>query len=43
MEHGIINFGIMERVIFGEAAAIALVKETDRLGSKKVFLLVGVL
>ena len=41
MEHGIINFGIMERVIFGEAAAIALVKETDRLGSKKVFLLVG--
>ena len=41
MKHGIINFGIMERVIFGEVAATALVKETDRLGSKKVFLLVG--
>jgi maleylacetate reductase len=41
MKNGTINFGIMERVIFGEATAAAIAKEAERIGAKKVFLLVG--
>ena len=41
MKTGIINFGIMERVIFGETTAMAITSEANRIGAKKVFLLVG--
>ena len=41
MKAGTINFGIMERVIFGEATAAAIAKEAERIGAKRVFLLVG--
>ncbi|MBT4353477.1 MAG: maleylacetate reductase, partial [Rhodospirillaceae bacterium] len=38
MKTGIINFGIMERVIFGEPTATAITSEANRIGAKKVFL-----
>jgi maleylacetate reductase len=41
MKSGMISFGIMERVIFGEATAAAVAKEAERIGAKRVFLLVG--
>ena len=41
MKNGIINFGAMERVIFGEATALAITKEADRIEAKRIFLLVG--
>ena len=41
MKSGMISFGIMERVIFGEATAAAIAKEAERNGAKRVFLLVG--
>ena len=41
MKSGMISFGIMERVIFGEATAVAIANEAERTGAKRVFLLVG--
>ena len=41
MQKGTINLGIMERVIFGQPSATALVNEVDRIGAKNVFMLVG--
>lgn len=41
MKNGIIDFGIMERVIFGEPTAEAISKEADRIGANRIFLLVG--
>ena len=41
MKSGMISFGIMERVIFGETTAAAIAKEAERTGAKRVFLLVG--
>ncbi|MCH9670295.1 MAG: iron-containing alcohol dehydrogenase [Gammaproteobacteria bacterium] len=41
MQQGQIVFTRMDRVLFGKPAAQALVEEADRLGAKRVFLLVS--
>lgn len=41
MRQGQITFNAMDRVIFGTPAAAAIAAEADRLGAKRVFLLVG--
>ena len=41
MQAGVIKFGIMERVLFGQTAADAVVEEVNRIGASRVFLLVG--
>jgi maleylacetate reductase len=41
MQQGQINLTAMERVIFGKPAAEAIAEEADRIGAKRVFLLVG--
>ena len=41
MQAGMIKFGIMERVLFGQTAADAVVGEVCRIGASRVFLLVG--
>ena len=41
MQAGVIKFGIMERVLFGQTVADAVVGEVCRIGASRVFLLVG--
>jgi len=41
MQSGIIKFGIMERVLFGQPAARCVIDEVDRIRASRVFLLVG--
>ena len=41
MQSGVIKFGLMERVLFGQPAANAVFEEIERIGASRVFLLVG--
>ena len=41
MQSGVIKFGLMERVLFGQPAANAVIEEIERIGASRVFLLVG--
>ena len=41
MQSGVIKFGLMERVLFGQPAANAIIEEIERIGASSVFLLVG--
>jgi maleylacetate reductase len=41
MQQGQIAFTMMDRVLFGKPAAQAIAEEAERLGAKRVFLLVG--